>query len=77
MKEKPVARIAIDGSMYKSGNQYLSDSRSRSIRDALIKAGVSADRIQIGAYGDKKRSARRPKPRYCSAPSTKALQLIR
>jgi outer membrane protein OmpA-like peptidoglycan-associated protein len=54
MKDNPSQRVAIDGSMYTSGNQDLSDRRSRSIRDALIKAGVPADRIQIGAYGNKK-----------------------
>jgi outer membrane protein OmpA-like peptidoglycan-associated protein len=54
IKENPSLRIAIDSSMDGSRNQELADSRSRSIRDALIKAGVPAESIQIGAYGDKK-----------------------
>jgi outer membrane protein OmpA-like peptidoglycan-associated protein len=53
IKENPSLRIAIDGSMDTSRNQDLSDMRSRSIRDALIKAGVPSNSIQIGPYGDK------------------------
>jgi outer membrane protein OmpA-like peptidoglycan-associated protein len=54
IRENPSLRIAIDSSMDTSRNQDLSAKRSRSIRDALIKAGVPADNIQIGPYGDKK-----------------------
>lgn len=54
IKENPSLRIAIDNSMDGSRNQELSDSRSRSIRDALVNAGVPAQSIQVGAYGDKK-----------------------
>jgi outer membrane protein OmpA-like peptidoglycan-associated protein len=53
IKENPSQRIAIDSSKYTTGNQNLSDRRSRSIRDGLITAGVPSDRIQMGAYGDK------------------------
>jgi outer membrane protein OmpA-like peptidoglycan-associated protein len=54
IKENPSVKIAVDGSLDGSRSQELSDRRSRSIRDALIKAGVPAENIQIGAYGDKK-----------------------
>jgi outer membrane protein OmpA-like peptidoglycan-associated protein len=54
IKDNPSLRIAIDNSMDSSRNQDLSNKRSRSIRDALINAGVPSDNIQIGAYGDKK-----------------------
>jgi outer membrane protein OmpA-like peptidoglycan-associated protein len=54
IKANPSLKIAIDSSMDASRNQDLSDRRSRSIRDALIQAGVPSDSIKIGAYGDKK-----------------------
>jgi outer membrane protein OmpA-like peptidoglycan-associated protein len=54
IKENPSLSVAIDSSMDAPRNQELSNRRSRAIRDALIKAGVPSDSIQIGAYGDKK-----------------------
>ena len=54
IKENPSVKIAVDGSLDGSRNQGLSDRRSRSIRDALIKAGVPAENIRVGTYGDKK-----------------------
>lgn len=52
IRENPSLRIAIDSSKDAPRNQKLSDRRSRSIRDALIKAGVPSESIQIGPYGD-------------------------
>jgi outer membrane protein OmpA-like peptidoglycan-associated protein len=54
IKENPSLRIAIDCSKDTPRNQALSDRRSSAIRDALIKAGVPSDSIQIGEYGDKR-----------------------
>ena len=56
LKGNPSLKIAIDGSMDPLGadprNQNLSDQRVTAIRDALIKAGVPAAKIQLGAFGD-------------------------
>ena len=54
IRENPSLRIAIDYSLDAPRNQDLADRRSRSIRDALINAGVPSESIQIGEYGDKK-----------------------
>lgn len=54
INENPSLRIAIDSSKDSPRDQDLSDRRARSIRDALIKAGVPSENIQIGEYGDKK-----------------------
>jgi outer membrane protein OmpA-like peptidoglycan-associated protein len=57
MKANPSLKIGLDGSMDPRGldprNQGLSDRRVSAIRDALIKAGVPASKIQLGAFGDK------------------------
>jgi outer membrane protein OmpA-like peptidoglycan-associated protein len=53
IQENPSLKIAIDSSKDTARNQDLSDRRCRTIRDALIKAGVASDSIQIGEYGDK------------------------
>jgi outer membrane protein OmpA-like peptidoglycan-associated protein len=56
LKANPSLQVGIDGSMDMRGtdprNQDLSDRRVSSIRHALLDAGVPADRIQTGAYGD-------------------------
>jgi len=59
LKENPSLQIDIDGSMDPAGKDRseqslrdLSERRVSSIRDSLIKAGVSADRIKTGAVGD-------------------------
>jgi outer membrane protein OmpA-like peptidoglycan-associated protein len=48
--------VGIDGSMNTHGSdprdQDLCDRRAGAVRHALLQAGVSADRIQMGAYGD-------------------------
>jgi outer membrane protein OmpA-like peptidoglycan-associated protein len=43
LDENPSLRIGLDGS---------SERRVGVVRDALIKAGVPASKIQIGAFGD-------------------------
>jgi outer membrane protein OmpA-like peptidoglycan-associated protein len=43
MNQNPSFRVGIDGS---------NDRRVGSVRDALIDAGVPADKIQTGAFGD-------------------------
>jgi outer membrane protein OmpA-like peptidoglycan-associated protein len=43
MRQNPSARVAIDGS---------SERRVNRVRTALIDAGVPANRIQTGAFGD-------------------------
>lgn len=56
MKQNPSLKVGLDGSMDPRGldprNQDLSDRRVSAIRDALIKAGVPASSIQMGAFGD-------------------------
>jgi outer membrane protein OmpA-like peptidoglycan-associated protein len=53
MKANPSLKVGIDGSM-DPRNQDLSDQRVRTVRDALIKAGVATSRIQAGTFGDSK-----------------------
>jgi len=56
MKQNPSLRIGIDGSMNPRStdpyNQDLSDRRISAVRDALIRAGVPASKIQTGTFGD-------------------------
>ena len=58
LKGNPSLKVAIDPSLNFRGtdprNQDLSDQRVSAIRDALIKAGVPAAKIQTGAFGDPK-----------------------
>lgn len=49
MAKNPSLQIGIDGT--DPSNQDLGDRRAGAVRDALIQAGVSADRIQTGAFG--------------------------
>jgi outer membrane protein OmpA-like peptidoglycan-associated protein len=55
LKQNPSLQVGIDGSMDSHGsdphNQDLSDRRVNAVRQALLQAGVPADRIQTGAYG--------------------------
>jgi outer membrane protein OmpA-like peptidoglycan-associated protein len=53
LRENPSQTVAIDSSQYKSGNKDLADRRSRSIREALINAGVPSESIRMGTYGNK------------------------
>ena len=55
MRQNPSVHLGIDGStdLLRGTNQYnsgLSQRRMVTVRDALIQAGVSADRIDTGAF---------------------------
>jgi outer membrane protein OmpA-like peptidoglycan-associated protein len=55
VRQNPSVRLGIDGStdLLRGANQYnsgLSQRRIATVRDALIQAGVSADRIETGAF---------------------------
>ena len=56
MKQNPAARVGIDGHTDPRGtdpyNQGLSERRVNTIRDALVKAGVSSGKIHTGAFGE-------------------------
>lgn len=56
MNQNPSVRLGIDGStdLLRGTNQYnvaLSQQRVSNVRDALIQAGVSAERIETGSFG--------------------------
>jgi outer membrane protein OmpA-like peptidoglycan-associated protein len=57
MNQNPSLRIGIDGTDPR--NDDLSERRVRSVRDALIQAGIPSSKIQSGAYGDRKLAADR------------------
>jgi outer membrane protein OmpA-like peptidoglycan-associated protein len=63
MKANPSLQIGLDGSMDPDGNdphdQGLSNRRVTAIHGALVKAGVPADRIQLGPFGDSRLTADR------------------
>lgn len=55
MSQNPAVRLGIDGStdLLRGTNQYnvaLSQQRVGNVRDALIRAGVSADRMETGGF---------------------------
>jgi peptidoglycan-associated lipoprotein len=57
--QNPSVRLGIDGSTDLSGGAHrndadLSDRRIASVRDALIRSGVSKDRIELGRSGVKR-----------------------
>jgi outer membrane protein OmpA-like peptidoglycan-associated protein len=56
MNNNPSLQLGIDGSLDPQNNnsrdQALSNRRVNAIRDALVKAGVPANRIRAGAFGD-------------------------
>jgi outer membrane protein OmpA-like peptidoglycan-associated protein len=56
LRQNPSARIGIDGHTDPRGtdpyNQGLSERRVNAIRDALVQAGVPADKIKTGAFGE-------------------------
>jgi outer membrane protein OmpA-like peptidoglycan-associated protein len=56
VRQNPSVRIGVDGTtdLLRGANQYneaLSARRIANVRDALIRAGVSADRIETGRFG--------------------------
>ena len=56
VKQNPSTKVGLDGHTDPRGtdkyNQALSERRVNAIRDALIKAGVPADTILTGAFGE-------------------------
>jgi outer membrane protein OmpA-like peptidoglycan-associated protein len=56
MKQNPSLEIGIDGSMDPRGtdprDQNLANRRVKAVHDALVKAGVPANKIKAGAFGD-------------------------
>jgi outer membrane protein OmpA-like peptidoglycan-associated protein len=58
MKQNPSVQVGIDGYADPRGtdpyNQRLSERRVNAIRDALVKAGVSGDKIKTGAFGEQR-----------------------
>jgi outer membrane protein OmpA-like peptidoglycan-associated protein len=53
LKANPTLVIGLDGYM-DTWHKDLSNNRVESLRNGLIQAGVSADRIKTGAFGDAK-----------------------
>jgi peptidoglycan-associated lipoprotein len=56
LNQNPSVGLGIDGStdLLRGSNQYnvsLSQARISNVRDALIKSGVSASRIEVGGFG--------------------------
>jgi outer membrane protein OmpA-like peptidoglycan-associated protein len=58
MSKNPSLKVGIDSSIDPSGNdprdRMLTDRRRDAVRDALMQAGVPAERIQTGVRGDPK-----------------------
>jgi outer membrane protein OmpA-like peptidoglycan-associated protein len=58
MKQNPSVQVGIDGYADPRGtdqyNQRLSERRVNAIRDALVEAGVSGDKIKTGAFGEQR-----------------------
>lgn len=56
MQQNPSIKVGIDGYADPRGtnpyNQTLSERRVNAVRDALVTAGVQADKIQTGAFGE-------------------------
>lgn len=56
MAQNPSLELGIDGSINSAStepvNQDLSNRRVSAVRDALIQAGVSPNRIELGAFGN-------------------------
>ncbi|SRR5712692_2105631 len=56
VKQNPSTKVGLDGHADPRGsdayNQALSERRVNAVREALIKAGVPADKIATGAFGE-------------------------
>jgi outer membrane protein OmpA-like peptidoglycan-associated protein len=50
MKQNPSIRVGLDGAQ--DGDRMLGERRINVIRAALVRAGVSAGRIDVGNFGD-------------------------
>jgi len=56
MKNNPSLQLGIDGYLDPTGHDHgLGVGRINAVRDALIGAGLAAERIKIGPFGDPKR----------------------
>jgi outer membrane protein OmpA-like peptidoglycan-associated protein len=59
MSQNPSLQLAIDGSVRRDDangrDQGLNDRRIGTVHDALIDAGVPANKMQTGVYGDTER----------------------
>jgi outer membrane protein OmpA-like peptidoglycan-associated protein len=63
VRQNPSARLGLDGStdLLRGTNQYnagLAERRIATVRDALIRAGVSADRIETGTFAMQRASCK-------------------
>jgi outer membrane protein OmpA-like peptidoglycan-associated protein len=58
MAQNPSLQAGIDG-FRDPNNQSLSDRRVGAVREALIVAGVPANKVQVGAFGDPNASRER------------------
>ena len=80
MSQNPTARLGIDGYTDSRGStQYnlpLSQRRVASVRDALIQAGVPADRIETGTFGTD-RSLCNPATEQCAQRDGRVEVLVR
>jgi outer membrane protein OmpA-like peptidoglycan-associated protein len=80
MSQNPSVRLGIDGyTDSRSSNQYnlpLSQRRVASVRDALIQAGVPADRIETGNFGTD-RPACNPSSEQCAQREGRVEVLVR
>jgi outer membrane protein OmpA-like peptidoglycan-associated protein len=80
MSQNPTARLGIDGyTDSRSSTQYnlpLSQRRVATVRDALIQAGVPADRIETGTFGTD-RSLCNPATEQCAQRDGRVEVLVR
>ena len=80
MNQNPSARLGIDGStdLLRGTNQYNvapSQQRISNVRDALIQAGVSTDRMETGGFGVARIKCS-DSPEVCSQPSGRCLAFM-
>jgi len=54
LQQNPSLKVGIDGSCPSSADHDIAMRRANSVRNALIKAGVPASRIETGVFGDAK-----------------------
>jgi outer membrane protein OmpA-like peptidoglycan-associated protein len=80
MSQNPTVRLGIDGYTDSRGStQYnvpLSQRRVATVRDALIQAGVSADRIETGTFGTDRLTCN-PSTEQCSPRDGRVEVLVR
>ena len=79
VSQNPSARLGIDGYTERGTSQYnapLSQRRVTTVRDALIQAGVPADRIETGQFGTD-RPVCNPSTEQCSQRDGRVEVLVR